>query len=186
MRDPESVIRNPANTFSFTTFRWQEQKVQEQIRTLDNALRSDDESPLSIPEHDTTAEPVFQPQFLYNPQLSSRIREIMQKKVRRMIVLGMERLFLKAAEYALPSAFKIGPESVKDKLKNAFSGFVESVLTNFAFKGALDDMLDRNIKKWTHFSTFIRSIRSHPTFRQLLSAVPKFTRKEIVEKPDKV
>lgn len=51
--DPERVIRNQGKASLLTTFRQKGQRVQEKIDTLDDASRSEDENPLSIPEHGT-------------------------------------------------------------------------------------------------------------------------------------
>lgn len=70
----------------------------------------------------------------------------------------MDKSFLKAAEDALLDAFQNGFESAFNGLKNATFRVVESVLTDFAPKGALDDTLDKNIKKCVQASSFMGAL----------------------------
>lgn len=69
MIDPERVMRNPTNPYVLTTFRRQGQTVLEQINTLDDVLRSEDEGPPSVPEHGTTPAPNFLSLFLNHLKL---------------------------------------------------------------------------------------------------------------------
>lgn len=57
MSDPERGMHNQTNASFLATFRRQEHKVQEQIGTLHNALRSENEDPSSLPEHGVTPAP---------------------------------------------------------------------------------------------------------------------------------
>lgn len=60
--DPKRVMRNPAILSFLTTFRQKRQKAQE-LNTLRDALRSDEEGPPSVPKHGTTSAPESFSQF---------------------------------------------------------------------------------------------------------------------------
>lgn len=57
MSDSESIIRTSISPMFLITFKRQGYVVQQPINTLDNALRYNDEGPLSIPEQSTKPAP---------------------------------------------------------------------------------------------------------------------------------
>lgn len=71
-----------------------------------------------------------------------------------------------AAEETNSDAFNIGFESTNNGSKAASFHCVENVLIEMAQTGALDEMFDRRIERWTQSSTFMdalarRAIASH-------------------------
>lgn len=85
--------------------------MQEQINTLEDFLRSDDEGPPSILEYGTTPALESVSQFLNDLRPRTQIREIAQEEARRICAPKTDNSFLKAAEDELSDAFQIGFES---------------------------------------------------------------------------
>lgn len=78
---------------------------------------------------------------------------------------------VKAVKDALLNASRIGFDLGNDEPNNAFFCFRKSILINLALKGALDDIIDRNIEKWAQYSSFMvlfarREIISHALYVQ--------------------
>lgn len=184
---PERVIRNPAKMPFLTTMSRQGQKVQEQIDTLDDALRSDEKGPTSIPDHDTTPAPESLSQLLNHSQLHAQIREIAQEEASHNNAVEMDKYFEKAAKDALSDPFQIVFELANDGLKIAFFGFVESFLTNSALKEALDDIIDKNIYKRASISFFMYlSACRALTTAHFVRPVANFIRENVEEQDEKV
>lgn len=59
----------------------------------------------------------------------------------------MDKPILEAATNAISNAFQIDFEFENDRLKDTSFQFVECVLADTALKGALNDILDRNIEE---------------------------------------
>lgn len=116
MSDPECAMHNPENQSFFIKFRKQGQEVQKKNDTLEDVLWTDDEGPLSIPEHGTALASESLSQSLNRPQLRAQIRVIAQKVARRIYVIEMYKAFFKTAKDSLSDVFQIGFESVNDGL----------------------------------------------------------------------
>lgn len=67
----------------------------------------------------------------------------------------MDKSFLKAAKSAFLHPLQIGFESANKDLKNAFFGFVESVLNVLALKVAVDDKRNRKINNYAQLLSFM-------------------------------
>lgn len=75
MSEPEQILRSRPNPSFHTTLRWKGQKEQE-LDTLNDALRSEDEDPPSTPQHRTRSAPESFFQFLIHPRFRVEIRQI--------------------------------------------------------------------------------------------------------------
>lgn len=122
---------------------------------MNDALRSDDEGPTSIPKYGTTSAPESLSKVLNHPQLHAQIREIAQNEARRIYALEIDKSFLKSAKGALLGAFQNAFESASDGIKEASLHFVESELADSALHGVPEVILDRNIEKWAQSQFFI-------------------------------
>lgn len=60
-----------------------------------------------------------------------------------------------AVENALCDLFMTSAAEVEDGLKNAPYNFKETVLTNMADKGALNEIFGRRIDRWTQSTSFM-------------------------------
>lgn len=104
---------------------------------------------LTTSSHGTTPARDSLFQFLNHSQLNAEIGQILQEELGCICALEMNKSFLEVAENKILNSIQIGFEYRNDRLNNASFHCVEIVLSDFALKGALIDLLNQNIKKWT-------------------------------------
>lgn len=98
--DIENVMCYTENTSFYTTFHQQEQKEQEIIDTLHDALKSEEEDFPTIPEYGKTPAADSLSQIANHPQLPTQIRDIALEKARCIYALEIGKSFLEAAKDA--------------------------------------------------------------------------------------
>lgn len=87
----------------------------------------------------------------------------------------MDKPLIKAAEGALSYVLQIGYEEADDGLKNPCFCFVETVSTEMAQCGALDNLFNRNLEKLTKSPTFMEASTTRTlTSSRFVLSVAKF------------
>lgn len=185
MSNLERVFRNPVNPSSLSTFRHQAQTVQEPIATLIDALSSDTKDSTSMPENGVV--PASEPSLQFKPSVTPSWDQADRA--------GESEVHLCARNEYIPSeswlgstlnVFQIGLKPAKEGIWNALFRTVGSVLAKLAIKGASDDILDRNIEKWTQYSPFMDVLAWRPlTFPRFARPEVKFIRDKGGENVDK-
>lgn len=86
----------------------------------------------------------------------------------------------RATEEVCSDAFLVRFDSANDGLKNSLYHFVESILTEMAQKGALDEVFDRSIECWTQSSSFMDTFARRALMSsRIVLPVAKFIRKNM-------
>lgn len=181
VRDPKQILDVDDPPF-LNTFRNPWHSVQEAVVTQKAALESDDEASPSrlTPASDV---PLTLPELFYLPLLRASTSQTVRGEVRRIHVFKMNKSFIEAEEDAFSSVFQIGYSEANDGFKNALLYFVEMILTKIAKRGALDDLLERNLEKLTKSPMFIDVLQTCaiPSSR-FICQVAKFIRAKIERK----
>lgn len=118
-----------------------ERDEQDNVKTLLQALGSEDEGPPSLPTwgHDPkSAPPRSIPKLLQNASLHPKMRQMAQKEVERIYVSRREASISEVAEVAISDAFQVEIESAKDGVKVASFHFAKRIIVKLTQTGVLE------------------------------------------------
>lgn len=186
--DPKRILRS-ANCSFQAAFASPDMNrdADNQVKPLEHALEYDNKGPPSSLAREPAHSPAqLTPERLASAEFRKTVRLMAQEEVERTYESRVSVFITRAAEEALFNALKIGYKSENAGLKNTSYHLVKSVLTEMAHKRALDEVVNRNIKRWTKSSTFIDPFAKRAlTTPRFVRPAAKFIRKIMCDQDDK-
>lgn len=155
--DPERILRSAYLSLQ-TAFAHPDIHcdANDRIESLEQALESDDEGHPSPSANENS--PLLA-RYISNTLALAELRAVMQRIAQdegeRIYASQVNASMTRAAVEALSDVFLLRIDSAKAGLKQSSYHFVESVLMRIAEKGALNEVFDRTIGRWTQSSIFM-------------------------------
>lgn len=161
--------------------------VGDQVKSLEQALEPDNKSsPFLSLRKPANLTPQSNPKVFSSADLYDIERLKTQKETERVYANRINATMTRSAELALSDAFQIGFASANVELKNTFNHYVESALTETAYRGALAEAFDRNTERRTKSSTFTEAFAERAlTSHLFVLPVAKCIRKNMRDENDK-
>lgn len=194
--EPERIIRRATPSFR-TVFEYPSPTPFEDpnhahdaidtIKTLDQALESEYEGPLSPSERQPPQPaPCSVPDLLGSQDFRAVICLMAQEKAERIYANRMSESLYMAAEEALSDAFQTGLDSANEGLKTSSYHFMEAVFIELMQKVSLDELFNRNIDRWTQSTTFMDAFVARAlALPRLVRPVASFIRKNMRAESEK-
>lgn len=85
-------------------------------------------------------------ELITSGKLRKVMRQLAREEAERIYASRVQSSLTKATEEVLSDAFQAGFESLNRELKNTYYIFIDTMLTEMAYNGSLDDLLGRSIE----------------------------------------